>query len=334
MSNSERQILGGKPEAKDFEGIALLRQIFPDLSITELHKLHTDRLRKSCENRQKMAVTGQSQPTSLLGQKIWKSWLLTRSSNDLFGEELSSIGWQPVELPHGFLQLPSSVAVRRFNEKNGKWYYLLVKNLESQVIEQHMAHQDFTGLPVLLSGSSNIYSRVIYRDDNVGIGMTLCEKAGRVWVHSVTGKDGNRWYEPPPQIEEGGPAMKAGILPGHWLLGINGQALMSVSSAHTLLLSDAVSAIQYSSDPVILHFHKGYVGVQDSSQDHVSPNIFAERPSLLDLSLEPNEVNQGEAKTSVKHRHSRTPRIHPFVLELQRKGLVKNVSGKCSKLDM
>jgi hypothetical protein len=196
-------------------------------AVVELHKLHADRLRKSC--RTKAGVHARASPTNIGVKTTMRNRYLIlegQDEPDETGGNKPPMQWRPVELPHGFLQLPPSVAVRRFNEKNGTWYYLLVSRLEEQVLEQHLAHQDFSGLPVEISANQSCYSTVVFRDVNTGLGMTLCEEGGRVWVHSLLGRDGSRWCVAPPVSDHGTPAMAAGVLPGDWLLGINGQALL------------------------------------------------------------------------------------------------------------
>ncbi len=316
----------------DLEGIALLRQIFPDLSVVELHKLHTDRLLRrqqsqGCAEQQSQA---EHQPTSLLGRRLWKEWLSRDLDPSERKEEISPTNcWRPIELPDDFLQLPPSLAVRRFNDKSGKWYYLVVKRLEEQVLEQHAALEDFLGSPVHRSENQGCYSRVIHRDVKTGLGMSLCEEGGRVWVHSLLGQDGRRWFTAPSASERGGPAMAAGVKPGHWLLGINGRALLPKPSDQKTLLRDAVSAIQYSADPVVLHLREIKVDslhpLAYKNETELYPPLRG--PSLLDvttLSLL-DENSNGSPNTPVPP----PPRIHPFVVELDAKGLMKGIEGRC-----
>lgn len=314
------------PKAQDLEGVALLRLIFPELSVVELHKLHADRLRKSAERRH-ASMLEHHQPTSALGKRIWNQYLLLdgQDESEETGGNERPMQWRPVELPHGFLQLPPSVAVRRFNEKNGTWYYLLVSRLEEQVLEQHLAHQDFSGLPVEISANQSCYSTVVFRDMNTGLGMTLCEERGRVWVHSLLGRDGSRWCVAPPVSDDGTPAMVAGVLPGDWLLGINGQALLKRPPEGKTVLHDAVTAIQYSADPIVLHLRRVAADSQHPLFKTNGVQRALEGPSLLDMmSGETTSIEELKQAIIVV---APPPSIHPFMVELAAKGLLKSTDG-------
>ena len=316
------------PAAQDLEGVALLRQIFPELSIVELHSLHADRLRKSAERRQ-ASMQEHHQPTSALGQRIWNQYLLLEEVDEPqeTGGSERPMQWRPIELPDGFLQLPPSVAVRRFNEKNGTWYYLIVRRLEEQVLEQHLAHQDFSGLPVEISTGQCCYSKVVFRDVHTGLGMTLCEEGGRVWVHSLLGRDGSRWFVAPPIPDDGAPAMAAGVLPGDWLLGINGKAILQRPPGGKTVLYDAVTAIQYSADPIVLHLRRVSV---DSRHPLFKTNgalRALEGPSLLDVSMMSRETMSLEGLKEANIAVPPAPSIHQFIVELAAKGLIKDTDG-------
>ena len=320
------------PNAKDMEGVALLRQVFPELSLVELHKLHTDHLRKSARIRQAFVSPQEhQQPTSTLGQRIWKQskWLEEHVSNE--EEEELPVSWRPLELPDGFLQLPPSLAIRRFNDKNDKWYYLLVNRLEEQVLEQHLAHQDFSGAPVDLSASEGCHSKIIHRDVQSGLGMTLCEDGGRVWIHSLLGRDGSRWFVAPPASEEGGPAMTAGVVPGDWLLGINGQALLSLPSGHKTLLHDAVSVIHYSADPIVLHLRRVPADKWHVNKNEMEQVVSLNSPSLLDMTTLSIETMSDEESKATDTPAPPAPIVHPFVLKLDAKGLMKGIEGMHKK---
>lgn len=316
----------GKPGAKDMEGIALLRQIFPELSVVELHRLHTDNLRKSARNQRQVQV---SEPTSALGQRIWKQsvWLEDHPSASTKDDEEEEfpIRWRTMELPDDFLRLPPDLAVRRFNDKNGTWYYLMINRLEQQVLEQHAAHQDFSGAPTALPPNQDYYTRVLHRDVKTGLGMTLCEEGARIWVHSLLGRDASKWFVAPPESEEGGAAMKVGILPGDWLLGINGQAMLPLPSGHRALLKDAVSTIHYSADPIVLHLRRVPA---DKWHPLVNKNGDLQSVPLNSQSLLDATIRSGEPTTDGAPVKPKGPRIHPFVLELEAKGLMKSVQGK------
>lgn len=313
------------------EGIGLLRQIFPELSLHELHRMHSNRVRKSAEQKQ-IHRPPQQQPTSALGQRIWNQlhWF---EENTPSTDNESPMTWRPLDLPDDFLRLPPTVAVRRFNEKNDKWYYLLINNLEQQVLEQHQAQEDFSGAAVHLAVNEDYYTRVVHRDAKCGLGMTLCEEGSRVWVHSLYGRDGSRWFVSPPESEDGGPTMAAGVVPGDWLLGINGQALLPLPSGRKNLLQDAVSAIQYSADPIVLHLRRVPADkwhplvVKNGALQSVSLSS----PSLLDtttLSTETMSDDDSAALSIKKKAAPPMPRVHPLIKALEAKGLIRGLQGE------
>jgi hypothetical protein len=313
-------------EAKDLEGIALLRQIFPELSISELHQLHNNNVHKSA--RKKKGTQSPPQPTSPLGKRIWRQsrWLDQHSSTE------DPFCWRPVELPDDFLTLPASVAVRRFNENSGKWYYLLVERLEEQVIEQHQAYREYSGRKIadhLVVSKEVCYSRVIFRDAKSGLGMTLCEEGGRVWVHSLVDRDGVRWFTKPTESETGGPALEAGVAPGDWLIGVNGQALVLPQTGPKTLLREAVSSIQFSEDPIVLHLRRVPT---DESHPLVCKNgdlksVPVNSSSPLDTLMQSTETTKDDDITD-ETLPAIESRIHPFVQELKGKGLVNDIEGK------
>mmetsp|Transcript_7229 Transcript_7229/g.10580 ORF Transcript_7229/g.10580 Transcript_7229/m.10580 type:complete len:949 (-) Transcript_7229:931-3777(-) len=323
------------PDPKDLVGIALLHQIFPELSILELEKLHANHVEKSARERlnRKKEDNDQSQkPSSLLGQRIWKqSKWLQENSLDPHDEE-PSLQWRPVELPDDFLRLPHTIAVRRFNDKSEKWYYLILKRLEERVLEQYDAYHQFSGVPLtamdMVTGQ-NCCTKVVFRDAKTGLGMTLCESDGKVRIYSVLDKDGNRLIETPQNFEKGGPAMEAGVLPGDWLLGINGQPLLPSPPGQQTLLKDAVSAIKFSSDPVVLHFRHA---PEDNSFRRIQPNVL-NSISLLDTSTMSIDTVSGETSIQLNVQPEYQSKAHPFISALVQKRLLKSADDqtRCSE---
>lgn len=312
--------------SKDAEGIALLRQIFPDLPEQELWNLHKNHVQKSSK---KPYTSEQNGPSSRLGQRIWKQakWLQEQSVG-----ECEALYWRPTELADDFLRLPLDVAIRRHNPRENKWHYIFILPLEKQVLEQHVSRQKSIGAAIDYPVDELNYTRVIFRDPQKGLGMTLCEERGRIWVHSLIDRDGSRWFVSPPEHENEGPAMKAGIVPGDWLLGINGQALLPLpsSSEDNKLLKDAVSIIQYSPDPVILHFlrvppHRLHPLVERNRQ---APSISLNGPSLLDLSLETVSGTSISSSRSMSNHVNNPVNIHPFVAILASKNLIQSMKDQ------
>lgn len=150
--------------------------------------------------------------------------------------------------------------------------------------------------------------------------MTLCEESGSIWIHSLVGDNGMRWFWPPPSTETGGPALRAGIRPGDWLLGIQGQALLPTD--HNQFLRYAVSSVQSADNPVILH-------LQHVSLNGLHP-LAGCGPSLLDTTIESLDTSLSEDTVStaaVSSNGHTVRRIHPFASALASKGLIRSKRG-------
>ena len=82
--------------------------------------------------------------------------------------------------------------------------------------------------------TSECFTKVIHRDPNVGLGMTLREYNGCVYIQALLRMDGSKielrrhdsdmisFREP----NNGGPGSRAGLLPGDRILGLNGQPFL------------------------------------------------------------------------------------------------------------
>ena len=336
--HSKERLITPKKQQQDREGVELLRQIFPELNNEELYSLHQNHVSSASAKKKKKKVVDESerQPSSNLGKRIWQQskWLEEHAST-VENPPQEPLHWRETELPDDFLRLPPDIAVRRFNERRNKWEYSIVPALEAQVIEQHKAHQDFLGQPPDFQPACDCYSRVLSREPTCGLGMTLCEQSRRVWVHSLVGNDGSRWFVAPPHQEHGGPAVKAGIRPGDWLIGINGQALIPLPSKSKArdknLLVDAVSTIRYAPDPVVLHFKRvppDRVHPLVSKSDGVLLSAPRNSPSLLDTTLDSYSEEESREPEPAEQQHANAPCIHPFVEALASKGLIKSMQGK------
>ena len=296
-------------------------------------------------------ANGKQQPTSKLGRRIWREMKRIeqeeaekdRSTNGPSDKSKAPLHWETTELPDDFLRLPPDVAIRRYNEKRNKWEFTIVANLERQVLEQHRAHLDFSGQVQEMTPDENCFSRVLSRDPECGLGMTLSEQSRKVWVHSLLGTDGSRWFSTVPQHEQGGPAVQAGIRPGDWLIGINGQALIPLSGQKNVLV-DAVSTIRYAQDPIVLHLRRV---PQNSSHplrsrpDGTLLSVPLDGPSLLDTTT--NSFNEDGSKETIDldddanlamsmqiaEQNRAKDTVHPFVKSLASKGLLQTAQGKC-----
>lgn len=309
-------------QALDAEGVALLREIFPGQSDEELSRLHQQRLQMSVLKRQPGEGGG---PSSRLGQRIWNQALILHEGTA--DEQPEPLCWREHNLPDDFLRLPAEVAIREYSESRGRWEYQLVKEMEQRVVKQHTDHLDILGRPTIYSLDEKVYTRVLIREPEVGLGMTLCEQDGCIWVHSLVGRDGSRWHMKPPDDELGGPSLCAGIRPGDWLLGVQGNALLPSPTGS--LLNHAVSAIRYAPDPVVLHLrhfppHPFHPLVE---MDGTLPNALHNSPSLLDTTVESVDSSV-LSDPDFFIADSTSPRIHPFVSALVSKGLIRTIEDQ------
>jgi hypothetical protein len=294
-SRTLKQALHENDSSSD-PGVALLREIFPDQSEEELRQLHTDRLKSSAAKKNRPPPL-----TSKLGQRIW----------NLLQEE-----GQPeppkVTLPDDFLRIPQEIQFH-----TSQWQNQLMIQLEQRVLQQHRQYQATRGPAVACPlDDEYCYTRSISKDVQLGLGITLCEEGGCIWVHSLLAKDGTRLFRTPPDIHTGGPALRVGIQPGDWVLGIQGEALLPTN--HKNFLRYAVTSVQHADDPVVLH-------LQHVPLNGLHP-LAGSGPSLLDMTIESLDTSMSEEPTpdfSVTSNGHPLRRVHPFVRLLASKGLMQ-----------
>jgi hypothetical protein len=228
------------------------------------------------------------QPKSKLGQLLWK-----QAQKDKMPPQ-EALHWQEVTLPDDFLRLPPSVAVRRYQGASpsmtnnfplgSSWRYQLVHELEQRALQQ-----EGVSLHGLLNGNSPTslpdgsapgskpttagiyYTAVLFRDVQLGLGMTLHEEAKLIRVHALAMSTGTtntsgttnavakteqHHHQMQHQFHYVGPSYEAGILPGDVLIGINGSSFRQSKSPKDSPLKHAVTSIHQSPDPVVLHLQR------------------------------------------------------------------------------
>ena len=331
----------------DIQGLALLRQIFPDEPTEELRRIHAERILKY-SGQLLRADNGDSNKSSKRNRAA--------GHGDIDDSEI---------LPADFLRLPPSKAVRRFDEHQGRWYYEIVDDLERRALVEHeeccalVEHKEFfnamqkstqeeTGRTTT-DGDSQInplssscyYTKVVFRDSRAGeLGLTLCQgKNGFVRVHSST--------------------RQMGIEVGDILIGINGSALLMMQSSSNVAMSNgsvgenallkcAVLVIRCSPDPTVLHFQRRPASFEPLSLGFPPPpfvsvqfNKQAATPSLLDTTLDDVVTQAKSVELSFTAAepclHSTPllddgddPVIHGFVAGLRSLGVVKDLDEQLS----
>ncbi|GKY95179.1 hypothetical protein MPSEU_000481300 [Mayamaea pseudoterrestris] len=320
----------------DAEAICLLRQIFPELSTVELKELHRERVGEKQRTTSPTTQRGSNErkrayllPISKLGRRIM---------DELSAEErVAEIYWRKhITLPHDFLRLPPSMAIRKLDEDSGQWHYQLVDDLEKRAMQQHMLFRDLAKEgPINLQ---HYYTRAIFRDPDIGLGLTLCELNGSIWVHSLTSRNCRVRTLSLDAIEKvKGPAILAQISPGDALIGINGTALFEGVLPDETLLQHAVRAIKESDDPVVLHlFRKELIpqGVKSpvDVQDTHAPRLkFTISDASSQTSTPPSDTT---FNSTPLNWISKRPLVHPFVALLRVKGILNSYEAERSNTNM
>jgi hypothetical protein len=147
-----------------------------------------------------------------------------------------------VELPDDFLRLPSHVAVQRHSSDGGERSEI-IHSMEQRVIIQHEER-----------GRSQVngayFTKVVPRDGNGGLGMTVVEDSGLVRVHWLEGLniDGS--------VSHQGQALQHGVQCGDILIGIGGTAFVESIRPGERLVNHVVMQLRSAPDPVVLHLQR------------------------------------------------------------------------------
>jgi hypothetical protein len=295
-------------ESEDVEGISLLRQIFPDESTEELRKLfHQHTLSSPSASQQSdNNHSGSSRnrtPKSQLGWRVWRQVLRNDPKRQ----------WTAIEPPDDFLRLPSSIAVRRYDEQAQTMRYQLVRELEHRAWRQELHYSTIDDTKY---GDYRYFTVVIAPDQELGLGLTLIEEEGTIKVLGLTTTR--------DRTQVIGPSYEAGIKPGDILVGIEGEAFSKTLKPP--LLQNAVRMIHQCQSPVVIHL----ISPESSKRGgtHIASNLELKRStSLLDstANLDSSSVFSNGSSSSVM-----TPKdtMHPFARVLRAKGLIQSRQGE------
>ena len=308
-------------DSSDVEGISLLRQIFPDESTEELRRLHRQHIQSPppSNNNEFFSRANKSHPrsnktpASPLGQRIWDQ----------------KHPWTPKEPPDDFLRLPSSIAVRRYDERDKKMHYRLIKELEHKAWRQDLNYISSIEKTELF-GDYRYYTVVIEPDSEFGLGLTLIEEEGMIKVLGLTtNREGTQVI---------GPSYEAGIKPGDIILGLDGEAFAKILNSP--LLQNAVRRIHECESPIVIHL----ISPESSSPKGSCPKSLKTPPayknieikrttSLLDSTVTGVDglaiTSNGSSSSILTPPPSQGKKpIHPFAKVLRAKGLIRNQEGK------
>ncbi|EED87793.1 predicted protein [Thalassiosira pseudonana CCMP1335] len=281
-------------------------------------------LNGSSTQTQQHLLKGKQPFKSRLGRRIWRNYqqqLQEQRENEVQSTQksASSSSLPPAFAMYGshllsddFLRLPSSlvpIQQQRQNNSNSinNVAWLDLEELERIVLQSHLDYAEqnnnntesvvesplmqamdhFQSSPLL---TSECFTRLIHRDTTVGMGMSLREYDGCVYVLALLRRDGTRMkvnsdnyledrYLPPVNHgnEDEGPAYLAGLRPGDRLLGLNGQPFLkgrlaassplAANNGSTLnslprvaspeeVLKSVADAISKSPSPLVVHVQR------------------------------------------------------------------------------
>lgn len=187
--------------------------------------------------------------------------------------------------------------------------------------------------------TSECFTRTIERDAKVGLGMSLREYDGCVYIQALLQQDGSRLEENRPNKEKdcnttAGPAFRSGLLPGDRLLGLNGLSFLkgrlvdhdgSSNLSQTRLSSEEVlksvgDALSNAESPMVLHIHR------IADRELVLSMLRKAQTAFKDKKVSVTESLSSVSKTKAKQHtftKSKGPVIHPFAVCLADRNLIQ-----------
>lgn len=296
--------------------------------------------------------------------------------------------------PSEFLKLPSTM-IRVYNssyndnipfalKQNNQFKWVDTEELERKVLQCHLdfetseAMSTASSLVEGRSGNTNLkstlllpssliasdcFTRVIYKDPRLGLGMTLREYGGCVYIQGLLKKDGSRMDCGADHLEMGldeencsGPAFEAGLRPGDRLLGLNGRAFLrgrlardgkvignNVTLASPAMKYDAddvlksvAAVISTAPSPLIVHVQRerdvGLVLAMlrrlPAESTQIGDHSFRSSAPNTPVRAEPyaSSTQNGSFWKSNAKSKPNGPYIHPFAKAMTKRKLLK--SGK------
>ncbi|KAL3786820.1 hypothetical protein HJC23_008094 [Cyclotella cryptica] len=327
---------------------------------------------------------------STLGQRIWREYrlqvnALQRDKGTQYNSnhvERGSFVRNMNNLPsNDFLRLPptmvrlkhSSVSLQRNGEDGSTYCWVDIRDLERKVLQNHIDHNAHAGIsmrdekitwnsnqlsslsPSLLNGSECL-TKVLHRDPKVGLGMSLREYDGCVYVQAVLRRDGTRMddFEEQTLVNGestcGGPAFEAGLRPGDRLLGMNGRPFLKGRLAASIPLNNSTNgslpntlpmeasseevlksvgdAISRAPSPLVLHFQKTNNKSTDFSPEQ--GNLYAQSRVTATQENSPKRpvqrslpILENGSRMNAQAPKAIGPYIHPFAKALSKRNLIQ-----------
>ncbi|KAL7552984.1 hypothetical protein ACHAWF_016220 [Thalassiosira exigua] len=192
--------------------------------------------------------------------------------------------------------------------------------------------------------TSECFSRVIERDPHVGLGMSLREFGGCVYVQALLRTDGLRIEGDGgmrKDDEKAGPAVRAGLLVGDRLLGLNGRPFLKGrlanreapsqigserSTSSEEILKSVGDAISNAKSPMVLHVQR------ESDRGSILAQLKRLQTEFKEKKVSVQNGPSGPKDTSISFQtppkfkpnpKPRGPFIHPFSKALASRNLIK-----------
>ncbi|KAL7542833.1 hypothetical protein ACHAXR_012141 [Thalassiosira sp. AJA248-18] len=346
--------------------------------------LHSEAGKSNTIERQRDA--GKEQFTSPLGRRIWRQYLNQQQQKQSYlssdtspiknkGQALNTrhriqyqyedkhtppaaISFRQLPSPD-FLRLPSTLVQIRSSSSN-KIEWVNTEELERKVMQHHL---DLEALEPaespLMKGEHNIHSlssslltsecftRVIERDSKVGLGMSLREYDGCVYIQALLRLNGSRLEEDGMNENDhlAGPAYRARLLNGDRLLGLNGQPFLKgrlathgkyqVASSSDEVLKSVGDVISTAKSPMALHIQREsdrqpiltlLRELQIESNEKKNNNVPMSKNSkspprrALSAPIKPAKLNLHDKQPKT---FSKGPIIHPFAKAMAERNLIQ-----------
>ena len=211
--------------------------------------------------------------------------------------------------------------IQMVNPSTGHKEWRLVDGLEEDIIRQHEEYerlQKSHNKPLHSYTKDVVSTKIFLRDPNVGLGMTIRENNGSIFVHALVCQDGTRLYgnghiaNPNIQaanpndnekykndkntlehhihtfLENGlaGPAHFAGVRPGDQVLGLNGKAFLrgrpftASSTQNTIISAKTNDHASSSSVEILRNAAQTILNTPDPILLHVHPSSMMDQRML------------------------------------------------------
>ena len=288
-----------------------------------------------------------------------------------------------VDLPNDFLMIPKDYAIQIPNPSSGflVWNriqdlqdtvtnYFCTQNMDEHQLEfhQHLSqpqHQTDTFDQNDKCPPFQDFSKVLYRETGVGLGITLLEYRQFIFVQALISRDGTEVYTEKNynaiiveknhnNVQLLGPGGREGILPNDCLLGMNGipfhphQTMIHATHKHSFL-QKVGTLLKNASDPIVLHCRR-YTNSHLNATSPIKRNVNVEqingdfnpkisltssitKQSIIynHFSLPPSSLSDDEESLVLKEAF---PKNHPLSIALSKRQLIISKQGAYLSLSL